>query len=74
MKKTITGQLVYSPSDLVRYLSSPFASWMDRYYLENPKAITPDTDTEDQKLIAETGQEHERTVLTELQASAAGVV
>jgi superfamily I DNA and/or RNA helicase len=34
MKKTAEGQLVYSPSDLVRYLASPFASWMDRYYAQ----------------------------------------
>ena len=36
MKKDFSGQLVFSPSDLVRYLASPFASWMDRYSLENP--------------------------------------
>ena len=42
MKKTTAGQLIYSPSDLVRYLASPFASWMDRYYLEDPDAVTPD--------------------------------
>jgi hypothetical protein len=29
------SQIIYSPSDLVRYAQSPFASWMDRYYLEN---------------------------------------
>lgn len=74
MKKTAEGNLVYSPSDLVRYLASPFASWMDRYYLENPEAVTPDEATEDERLIAQTGQEHERTVLSELKADAAGVV
>jgi len=30
------GQLIYSPSDLTRYMSSPFASWMDRLSLEHP--------------------------------------
>ena len=45
-----SGQLIYSPSDLIRYLASPFATWMDRYYLENPGAITPDQETEDEKL------------------------
>ena len=74
MKKTAEGQLVYSPSDLVRYLASPFASWMDRYYLENPGAIAPDEATEDQRLIAETGQAHERSVLADLKAAPAGVV
>ena len=55
MKKDLSGQLVFSPSDLVRYLGSPFASWMDRYYLENPGAVTPDEETEDAQLIAQTG-------------------
>ena len=64
-----SGQLIYSPSDLVRYLASPFASWMDRYYLENPGAITPDEETEDEKLIAQTGDQHERVVLDEFKSS-----
>jgi uncharacterized protein len=47
---------------------------MDRYNLENPKAVTPDQETEDQKLIARTGDEHERLILEELKASGATVV
>src|SRR5271166_6755852 len=54
MKKR-SGAVVYSPSDLIRYFASPFASWMDRYHLENPGAITPGEETEDQKLVAQTG-------------------
>ena len=65
MKKTTGGQLIYSPSDLVRYLASPFASWMDRYNLEHPGAVTPDETSAEDKLIAETGQAHEQTVLAE---------
>ena len=42
---------------------------MDRYYLENPGAITPDEETEDEKLIALTGDQHERAVLGELKSS-----
>ena len=61
-----SGAVVYSPSDLIRYFASPFASWMDRYYLENPDGITPDKETEDQKLVAQTGDRHEISVLTEL--------
>ena len=68
MKKQL-GQLVFSPSDLIRYLASPFASWMDRFYLQNPGEISPDAKTEDEKLIAEAGNEHERTVLTEWKLS-----
>jgi len=68
MKKH-AGQLIYSPSDLIRFLESPFASWMDRFYLENRGAIKPDEETEDQKLIAQTGDQHELAVLNELKTS-----
>ncbi|MDH5641736.1 MAG: hypothetical protein OEY28_10615, partial [Nitrospira sp.] len=67
--KTRDGQLRYSPSDLVRYLASPFASWMDRYYLEQPTAVTPDDATEEEQLIAHSGEEHERVVLEEFTSS-----
>ena len=69
-----SGRIIYSPSDLVRYVASPFASWMDRYNLENPRAITPDEPTEDEKLIAETGNRHEQAVLAELKASGGNIV
>lgn len=68
MKKH-SGQIIYSPSDLVRYVKSPFASWMDRYCLENPGVITPDQETEDEKLIAQTGDQHERVMLDEFKSS-----
>ena len=41
MKKE-SGRIIYSPSDLIRYLVSPFGLWLHRYDLENPGAITPD--------------------------------
>jgi uncharacterized protein len=66
MKKNSAGQLVFSPTDLIRYLASPFASWMERYNLENPGVVQPDKETEDEILIAQTGDEHERVVLGEL--------
>jgi predicted RecB family nuclease len=74
MKRNSTGHLLYSPSDLVRYLASPFSSWMDRYYLEHPDAVTPDELSAEERLIAETGQAHEQTVLAELKTAPAGVV
>ena len=72
MKRT-AGQIVFSPSDLVRYAESPFASWMDRYHLENPDLLQPDEATEDQELIAQTGDQHERAVLNEFKASIPGL-
>jgi uncharacterized protein len=67
--KIVSDRLVYSPSDLVRYLESPFSSWMDRYHLENPGALKPDELSEDAKLIIETGIQHERNILAELKGS-----
>jgi predicted RecB family nuclease len=65
MKKS-AGQLVFSPTDLIRYLASPFASWMDRYYWEFPDAVKPDEESDDERLVAQTGVQHELVVLGEL--------
>jgi hypothetical protein len=72
--KKLSGRIIYSPSDLVRYAQSPFSSWMDRYYLENRDAVTPDQETDDQKLIARTGDQHEHAVLEEFKLSVASLV
>lgn len=74
MKKSRDGQLVFSPSDLVLYLSSPFAAWMERWHLEDPYAVTPDAVSPDEKLVAQTGDAHERVVLAELKAVTPGLV
>lgn len=44
MKITIEG-VCFSPTDLVRFIESPFASWMDRFALEYPEAA-PSRDQE----------------------------
>jgi predicted RecB family nuclease len=68
------GIITYSPSDLIRYLASPFASWLDRYYLENLGSIKPDEQTEQEKLLARTGDEHEQSILSGYKASGSGLV
>jgi predicted RecB family nuclease len=68
MKKQ-SGTIIYSPTDLIRYLASPFASWLDRYYLEEPDAITPDKQTEEEELLSRTGDKHEQSVLSGYKAS-----
>src|SRR5437867_1533320 len=73
MKKQ-AGTIVYSPSDLIRYAASPYSSWMDRYYLENPDAITPDEQSKDEKLLAQMGDQHERAILTQFKKSAQALV
>ena len=69
-----TGNLVYSPSDLIRFMESPFASWMDRYNLENPGQLTPDTETEEQKLVQETGNKHEHKFVAKLKSEARDLI
>ena len=69
-----SDQLLFSPTDLVRYLASPFASWMERYNLETPGTLKPDDESEDEKLIAQTGDQHERVVLDELKLSTPNLV
>src|SRR6058998_882382 len=73
MKKQ-SGTIIYSPSDLIRYLASPFASWLDRYYLENPDAITPDEQTDKEKVLSHAGDEHEQAVLNGYKASGCHLV
>lgn len=63
MFKNASGELVFSPSDLIRYLSSPFASWMDRYHLECPGELTPDPTSAEVKLVQDSGNAHEAAVL-----------
>lgn len=59
----LDGHMVYSPSDLVRYVQSPFASWMARKYLEDPDSLEPDPEDEQLKLFASRGNAHERAAL-----------
>lgn len=68
-----SGRLVYSPSDLVRHLESPFSSWMERFHLENPGHLKADELSEDALLIIETGNQHERNILEELKGSGVGL-
>src|SRR2546426_10814747 len=62
-------QLIYSPSDLIRFLDSPYASWMERLHLEFPDRVQPDEETAEQILVANTGEKHETTYLKHLESS-----
>jgi hypothetical protein len=73
MKKQ-SGSVIYSPSDLIRFLESPFASWMDRFHLENPDALSPDEDSEDKKLTAQIGDQHEGSVLERLKPAVPSLI
>lgn len=60
------GVLIYSPSDLITFLSDPFSSWMERRFLEDPKSVQPDPDDENSKLIRKKGLQHEVEYLEQL--------
>lgn len=68
MRKDEHGRLVYSPTDLIRFMESPFASWMERLHLEFPDQATPDWENEEKKLIAAAGDQHEARFLKDLKA------
>lgn len=72
MQKTTQGRLLYSPTDIVRFLESPFASWMERLHVEFPDSVTPDEDSEELKLIANEGTRHEERLLLGIRFSKPG--
>lgn len=78
----------WTPSELVRYFESPFASWMDRWYREVANGIPatfvfgntiiedcqPDGPDEELEILAEKGYEHEKDILDSLIAQGKSVV
>lgn len=67
------GKIIYSPSDLIRYMESPYASWMDRFYLEFPDKVKPDVADEQLKSLQKRGIEHEKRYLQSLKQASGGV-
>ena len=68
MKRISNNHLMFSPSDLVLYARSEFASWMERYLVEDRgilKTIELDNDPM-VALLASKGQEHENGFLQKL--------
>jgi predicted RecB family nuclease len=63
-------QLVFSPSDIVRYVQSPFASWMQRLCIEKPetKLLKDKTDAL-LNYLAGKGLAHESDYLVSLEQS-----
>lgn len=67
-KNKADGRLTYSPTDLITFMESPYASWMDRYNVENPGVLKPDEESEEMRLVAQTGDKHEKRFLGELES------
>ncbi|MEO2018333.1 MAG: helicase, partial [Fuerstiella sp.] len=60
------SELVYSPSDLILFVQSPFACWMERLRLVRPDIAVRDEPSEELMLIAKTGELHEAAYLQSL--------
>ena len=68
MYKNSDNQLVFSPSDLVLAMRSPFASWMERLSIESPAMIAGIEKDHDpmMALLAAKGNTHEANFLNSL--------
>src|SRR5258708_6125684 len=64
--RKLNGHCVYSPSDLIRFMESEYASWMDRLYLEIPDSVEPDPDSAEDEILRAKGEEHELAFLGQL--------
>jgi hypothetical protein len=73
MQRNQHNELVYSPSDLIRYMESPFASWMERLRLECPDEAIRDEPSEELTLIARNGNAHAASYLHWLKDSGRNV-
>jgi predicted RecB family nuclease len=66
--------LIYSPQDLIGFINSDFACWMDRYFLENPDGCIPDNEPDEMlNALIQLGKEHEQRFLNELISQGADV-
>jgi predicted RecB family nuclease len=65
MYKSSNGSCIFSPTDLTRFMRSPFADWVTRLQLENPGALAGIEKDQDAMLalLAEQGNEHEKAYL-----------
>lgn len=57
--RKLDNQVIYSPTDLVRFMNSPFASYLQRQYLESPESLLPDPEDETLAIAAQKGNEFE---------------
>jgi hypothetical protein len=66
MKKTGDSYL-YSPSDLITFMRSDYASWLDRFDKEFPGRLSKDESDEMQQFLQQKGIAHEEAYLQLLQ-------
>lgn len=67
-------QKAYSPSKLIQFVESPFASWLQRQYAADSTAVTPDAKDPLVEVLARRGSEHEVAYLKKLRSEGREVV
>lgn len=69
MYRTNSGSYIYSASDLILFMQSPFAAWMERYALDYPDKVLDIRDSVDPmlSLLADKGNIHEAEYIASLQ-------
>lgn len=66
----LSDKLVYSPQDLIQFVNSKYACWMDRLALEHPESVPVCSNTDNMlNVLIQLGQEHEQRYLRQLQNS-----
>ncbi|HMB70761.1 MAG TPA: helicase, partial [bacterium] len=66
--RLVAHQATFAPTDLARFSENPYVTWMERLHLEQPGRVTPDEDSDELRIIAGLGLEHERAFLDRLRA------
>ena len=59
-------KLIYSPSDIVQFVNSQFACWMNRKLHEEPESVQPDEEDPQLKILQNKGNLHEKAYLEKL--------
>ncbi len=60
-------QLLYSPRDLIQFVQSEFAIWMERYALEYPEMALPKPAPDEMmRILQQLGEDHERSYVESL--------
>lgn len=60
------NKLIYSPSDIVQFVNSQFACWMNRKLFEEPESVQPDEEDPQLKVLQNKGDLHEKEYLEKL--------
>jgi predicted RecB family nuclease len=60
MRRLTSGTYLYSPSDLITFLECEYVSWLDRYDKELPGMLPRDPESEEDRILRSSGEDHER--------------